>query len=191
MTATYLCTAAAAGGDIYLRGAREEHLRAVTDRLRESGCNILSDRGGIICHAPARLKAVSPVQTAPYPGFPTDAQAVLMAALTRADGCTVFEENMFSSRYRHVDELRRMGADIRVSGRTAVVRGVPDLYGADVSCTDLRGGACLCVAAAGASGETRVDCLRHIDRGYENIERDLQALGVNIRRETDKCPETD
>ena len=133
------------------------------------------------------MKAVRPVRTAPYPGFPTDAQAVLMAALLRSRGATVFEENLFESRYRHVDELVRMGANIRVSGRTAVVTGVEQLHGAAVRCTDLRGGAALCVAALAAEGETRVTEIDHIDRGYEQIARDLRALGAEIvRTETDK-----
>ena len=180
--ATYLCAAASAGGEIYLRDAKEGHLRAAVAALRESGCQIASDAGGISCRATGQRKAVAPVRTAPYPGFPTDAQSVLMAALLRADGATVFEENLFESRYRHVGELRRMGADIRVFGRVAVVNGVSDLHGAAVECTDLRGGAALCVAALAAEGETRVGCLRHIDRGYEDLRRDLSLLGGDVVR---------
>ena len=105
-----------------------------------------------------------------------------MAALLRCRGATVFEENLFSSRYRHVDELTRMGADIRTSGRTAVVLGAERLHGAAVRCTDLRGGAALCVAALAADGETVISEITHIDRGYEHIERDLAALGADIRR---------
>ena len=180
--ATYLCAAASAGGEIFLRDAKEEHLRAVASVLRESGCQITSDSAGIFCRAASRLKAVGPIRTAPYPGFPTDAQSVLMAALLRSDGNTVFEENLFENRYRHVGELRRMGADIRVFGRVAVVNGVAALHGASVECTDWRGGAALCVAALAADGETRVGCLRHLDRGYENPERDLSLLGADIAR---------
>lgn len=177
--ATYLCAAASAGGEVFLRGAREEHLSTVTAVLREAGCSVLSDREGIACACEGRLTAVRPVRTAPYPGFPTDAQAILMAALLRCRGATVFEENMFASRYRHVDELTRMGADIRVSGRAAVVCGVETLHGAPVRCTDLRGGAALCVAALAAEGETRVAETGHIARGYEDIVRDLRALGAD------------
>ena len=130
------------------------------------------------------------MRTAPYPGFPTDAQAVLMAALLRARGASVFEEHIFENRYRHVDELVRMGADIRVSGRVAVVSGVEALHGASVRCTDLRGGAALCVAALAAEGETWVTEIGHIDRGYVGIERDLAMLGADIRRiETEKKQE--
>ena len=180
--ATYLCAAASAGGEIFLRGAREEHLSTVTAVLREAGCSILSDAAGIACASRDRLSAVRPVRTAPYPGFPTDAQAILMAALLKSRGATVFEENMFSSRYRHVDELSRMGADIRVSGRAAVVTGTERLHGAPVRCTDLRGGAALCVAALAAEGETTVREIGHIDRGYEDIARDLRRLGADIVR---------
>ena len=185
--ATYLCAAASAGGTALLRGAREQHLSTVTAVLRQAGCDIVSDQAGIACVCRRRLGAVRTVRTAPYPGFPTDAQAVLMAALLRSRGATVFEENIFENRYRHVDELVRMGADIQVSGRTAVVTGVDALQGAPVRCTDLRGGAALCVAALAAEGETRVMEIGHIDRGYESIERDLRALGACIRRTETDC----
>ena len=180
VAATYLCAACAAGGDIFLRRAREEHLATVTASLRQAGCAITSDTAGIACRCIGRPRAVRPVRTAPYPGFPTDAQAILMAALVRSEGTTVFEENIFENRYRHVDELIRMGADIRVSGRTAVVTGVEHLSGAAVRCTDLRGGAALCVAALAAEGESRLFETGHIERGYEDIVRDLGALGARI-----------
>ncbi|MBQ8390614.1 MAG: UDP-N-acetylglucosamine 1-carboxyvinyltransferase [Oscillibacter sp.] len=183
VTATYLCACAAAGGDVYIRRAREEHLSAVTEALRRAGCNVRADEGGIrCCLSRGRLRAVPVVRTAPYPGFPTDAQAVLMAALLKGKGTTGFEENMFENRYRHVDELRRMGAKIHVSGRTAVLSGVERLTGAAVTATDLRGGAALCVAALGAEGASRVREIAHIDRGYEDIARDLRALGATIQR---------
>jgi len=182
VTATYLCAAAASGGEAFLRGAREKDLAAVTAVLRESGCGIRPEQDGLFCVCPEGLTAPRPVRTAPYPGFPTDAQAVLMAALLKSRGTTVFEENMFESRYRHVDELARMGADIRVSGRVAVVNGVDRLHGTSVHCTDLRGGAALCVAALAAEGTSRVCGIEHIDRGYEDIARDLRALGAEIVR---------
>ena len=180
--ATYLCAAASAGGDIFLRGAREAHLSTVTAALREAGCAITADSGGIACRCGGRLNAPRPIRTAPYPGFPTDAQAIVMAALLRCRGAAVFEENLFSSRYRHVDELARMGADIRTSGRVAVVLGVERLRGAAVRSTDLRGGAALCVAALTAEGETVVSDIAHIDRGYQSLEQDLTALGAEIKR---------
>ena len=183
--ATYLCAAASAGGEVFLRRAREEHLSTVTAVLREAGCAIRSGEGGIACICRERPAAVRPVRTAPYPGFPTDAQAILMAALLRCRGAAVFEENMFENRYRHVGELARMGASVQVSGRTAVVTGVERLHGAPVRCTDLRGGAALCVAALAAEGETEISETGHIDRGYEDIARDLRALGAEVfRRES-------
>ena len=188
VAATYLCAAASAGGTALLRDAREEHLTTLTAVLREAGCGIVSDRAGIACTCRCPLRAVRPVRTAPYPGFPTDAQAVLMAALLRSRGATVFEENIFENRYRHVDELIRMGADIQVSGRTAVVTGVERLQGAPVRCTDLRGGAALCVAALAAEGETCVMDIAHIDRGYEDLARDLRALGADARRTETENP---
>ena len=147
VAATYLAAAAAAGGDLLLRGVDYRHLSTVLAPLHEAGCRIRSEDGLIRLQSDGRLRGVSPIRTAPYPGFPTDAQAVLMAALLRARGTTVFVENVFENRYRHVDELARMGADVRVEGRVAVVCGVERLHGAPVRCTDLRGGAALAVAA--------------------------------------------
>lgn len=187
VAATYLCAAASAGGNVFLQDAKEQHLSTVTAVLREAGCRIRSDYTGIFCDCKGRLKSVQPIRTAPYPGFPTDAQAILMAAMLRSEGVTIFEENLFTSRYRHVDELVRMGADIRVFGRTAVVNGTEKLHGALARCTDLRGGAALCVAALAADGETHVVEIGHIDRGYEDIVRDLRALGADVVRiETDE-----
>lgn len=182
VAATYLAAAAAAGGDVTVRGVDWRHLSTVTAAFCEAGCRISSqkDRIHIICARP--LNGVSPVRTAPYPGFPTDAQAPVMAALARSMGTTVFVENMFENRYRHVDELARMGADIRVEGRVAVVCGVPRLHANRVRAADLRGGAALAVAALGAEGETVLSGLQHIDRGYECLERDLSALGAEIKR---------
>ena len=180
--ATYLCAVASAGGEGFLRGAREQHLSTVTAVLREAGCDVRRSAEGIACACRGRPKAVRPVRTAPYPGFPTDAQAVLMAALLRSRGTTVFEENIFENRYRHVDELTRMGADIRVAGRVAVVTGTEILHGTNLRCTDLRGGAALCVAALAAEGQTHVSEIGHIDRGYQDIVGDLRALGADIAR---------
>jgi len=182
VAATYLGAIASAGGEGFLRNAREEHLSTVTAVLRGAGCEIRVEEAGIACCCRERLRAVRPVRTAPYPGFPTDAQAVLMAALLCSRGATVFEEHIFENRYRHVDELIRMGADIRVSGRVAVVSGVEALHGAAVRCTDLRGGAALCVAALAAEGETSVSEIEHIDRGYACMEQDLGMLQADIRR---------
>ncbi len=181
--ATYLCAAAAVGGEVHLTGAKEGHLSTVTAALREAGCTVAADEEGITLRRRRALQGIRPIHTAPYPGFPTDAQAVLMAALARSRGATVFEENIFTSRFRHVDELSRMGADIRVSGRVAVVNGVERLHGASVQSTDLRGGAALCVAALAAEGESAVSGVEHIDRGYEDLAKTLVELGADISRD--------
>ncbi len=180
VAATYLSAAAAAGGEVELRQVEHSHLSTVTAALHAAGCQIHSGAGQIVLRSGGRLKSIGTVRTAPYPGFPTDAQAILMAALLRGQGATVFVENIFENRFRHVDELCRMGADISVAGRVAVVTGVPALSGASVRCTDLRGGAALMVAGLAAGGETRIDDIFHIQRGYEDAVRDLQALGARI-----------
>ncbi len=182
VAATYLTAAAAAGGSVEVTGVDWRTLSTVTAVLKEAGCQVASGADRIFLRTEGPLKGVRPVRTAPYPGFPTDAQAPLMAALAGGTGCTVFVENMFESRYRHVDELIRMGADIRVEGRVAVVYGVSRLHGAPVMATDLRGGAALVVAALGAEGTSTVTGLHHIDRGYQSLEYDLQCLGASIRR---------
>ena len=179
---TYLAAAAAAGGEVALTGADWRTLMPVTAVLSEAGCRVHSEPGRIALTCSAPLRGVRPIRTAPYPGFPTDAQAPLMAALCKSRGCTVFVENMFDSRYRHVDELRRMGADIRTEGRVAVVYGVPRLHGARVRAADLRGGAALAVAALGAEGTTRLEDAGHIARGYQSLDGDLRALGAKIRQ---------
>ena len=180
--ATYLTAAAAAGGDVTVRGVDYRHLSTVSAILREAGCEVSSDRDTVRLIADCPLRSVRPVRTNPYPGFPTDAQPPVMAALTRGEGTTVFVENMFENRYRHVDELVRMGADIRVEGRVAVVSAVSRLHGSTVRAADLRGGAALVVAALGAEGETVLSGLHHIDRGYAQLEENLSALGAEIKR---------
>ena len=181
--ATYLCAAACCGGDVTLRQVDYRALSTVTAALAEAGCRIRSDGDTVNIRSGGTLRSIRPVRTAPYPGFPTDAQPVLMAALLKSEGSTVFVENIFENRYRHVDELARMGAEIRVAGRVAVVTGRAALNGASVKSTDLRGGAALVIAALGAQGRSRVANLEHIDRGYESIERDLSLLGAEIRRQ--------
>ena len=181
VAATYLAAAAAAGGSVELTGVNCRHLSTVTAVLHEAGCRVYSGDDCILLESDGRPHAVSTVRTAPYPGFPTDAQAILMAALLRGGGTTVFVENIFENRYRHVDELRRMGAVISVADRVAVVTGVEKLHGARVRCTDLRGGAALMVAALAAEGESAISDIHHIRRGYEDPVRDLGALGADIR----------
>ena len=179
--ATYLAAAGAAGGDIELQSVCPGHLSGVLDALEEAGCRVERGESAIRLSGRGRLRGIKPIRTAPYPGFPTDAQAILMAALAGGEGATIFVENIFDSRYRHAAELSRMGADIRLAGRVAVVTGTP-LHGAQVSSTDLRGGAALAVAALGAEGVTRIDRLQHIDRGYDRLEDSLGQLGAEIIR---------
>ena len=180
--ATYLCAAAACGGDVCFTGVDYRCLSTVTGALTEAGCEVRSEGERVLLRSRGALRAVRPVRTAPYPGFPTDAQPALMAALLRSEGSTVFVENIFESRYRHVGELARMGAEIRVAGRVAVVSGVKALHGAAVESTDLRGGAALVLAGLQAEGATRVSRLEHVDRGYADVAGDLAALGARIER---------
>lgn len=183
VTATYLCAAAAAGGDVTLRNTQHRHLAAVTTALQQAGCTVTCGEDYIRLQRGAPLHAIAPVRTAPYPGFPTDGQAILMAALLQSRGTTVFVENIFQSRYRHVPELIRMGADIRTEGRVAVVCGTDTLHGAEVVATDLRGGAALTVAGLAAEGVTTVQGVGHIHRGYEDLPAHLRSLGAQITEE--------
>lgn len=179
--ATYLCSAAAAAGEVEVTGVAPDTLTAVLACLEEAGCSLRTGPDRIVLTSRAPLRGISPVRTAPYPGFPTDAQAILMAALAGGEGATLFVENIFDSRYRHVDELRRMGANIQLAGRAAMVSGVGRLHGAAVRSTDLRGGAALVVAALGAEGTTQVSDLRHIKRGYQALDKTLRTLGADLR----------
>ena len=181
--ATYLAAAAAAGGDVFLRDIDYRHLSTVTGVLRQAGCTLSCQEDGIRLVSDGCLRAVSPIRTAPYPGFPTDAQAVVMSALLRSSGTTVFVENIFESRYHHVPELVRMGADIRLEGRVAVVCGVDRLQAARVRAMDLRGGAALVIAGLQAHGVTTVEHLHHIRRGYSDLPGDLALLGAHIHTE--------
>ena len=177
---TYLCAAAAAGGQVTLSGINYRHLATVTTALHQAGCRLQCDDDTITLESSGRLRSIAPVHTSPYPGFPTDAQPLLMAALLRSEGATMFVENMFESRYRHVPELLRMGAEIRLEGRVAVVCGVTDLHGAAVRSADLRGGAALVIAGLQAQGVTLIHNIHHIHRGYQDIAGDLAALGAEV-----------
>ena len=182
VAATFLSAAAITSGEIELLEVIPSHFSTVTDALGEMGCYIKVGERSVYIKADRQLRAIKPVMTQPYPGFPTDAQPPLLAASLTAEGTTVFIENIFDNRYRHVGELRRMGADIKIEGRVAMVSGVKKLHGAPVSSTDLRGGAALCVAALGAEGVTDVLGLAHIDRGYDNLSGILEKLGADIAR---------
>ena len=182
VASTLLTAAAVTESDVELTDVIPEHFTTVTDTLRAMGCRIATESGNVRIRSSGRLKAIRPVKTEPYPGFPTDAQPQLMAAATRSEGTTVFVENIFENRYRHVNELRRLGADIVTEGRVAMVTGIKKLRGAQVVATDLRGGAALLVAALSAEGTTDISGLTHIDRGYDKIERTLLGLGADIAR---------
>jgi UDP-N-acetylglucosamine 1-carboxyvinyltransferase len=180
-TGTYLCATAVTGGETRLTGTSASYLDIVVDKLMDAGCDITPERDAIRVRAPRRLNAVS-LRTAPYPAFPTDMQAQFMAANCVAEGTAVIRETIFENRFMHAVELQRLGADIRIDGNTAVVKGVPRLQGATVMATDLRASASLVVAALAAEGETVVDRIYHLDRGYEALERKLVALGAKVRR---------
>ncbi|MBA3504680.1 MAG: UDP-N-acetylglucosamine 1-carboxyvinyltransferase [Betaproteobacteria bacterium] len=180
-TGTYLTAAAATGGDVTLTGTQPESLTAVLDKLREAGASIDVAGDAIRLRRSGPLAAID-VATAPHPGFPTDMQAQFMALATHAHGTATITENIFENRMMHVQELRRLGADIEVDGNTALVRGVGRLTGANVMATDLRASACLVIAGLIADGETTIDRIYHLDRGYERIEEKLLALGARIAR---------
>jgi len=180
-TGTYLCAAAVTGGDIRLVKTSAAYLDTVVDKLMDAGCEITVERDAIRLVAPKRLKAVS-LRTAPYPAFPTDMQAQFMAINCVADGVATIRETIFENRFMHVNELMRLGANIQIEGNNAVVRGVDHLDGATVMATDLRASASLVIAALVAQGETLIDRIYHLDRGYERIEEKLAKLGASVRR---------
>ena len=178
---TYMVAAAMTGGDVFIENAISEHLKPVVAKLKEAGAEIEEDIAGVRVRAHGRLKAID-LKTMPYPGFPTDMQAQFMAMLAVAEGTSVVTETVFENRFMHVDELVRMGAQIRVDGRAATVEGGRTLKGAAVRATDLRAGAAMVLAGLVADGETRVGYIHHIDRGYDDLVAKLVALGADIRR---------
>lgn len=180
--ATYMTAAAITGSTLTLSSVIPDHLAPVLPVMEESGCRIDLYDNAVCVAAPERLNRIKSVRTMPYPGFPTDAQAPVMAMAAVANGTSIFVENIFESRYKHVGELLRLGANIKVEGRVAVVEGVKRLSGASVEASDLRGGAALVVAGLAAQGTTEVYGLHHLDRGYECIEKNLALLGADIRR---------
>ena len=160
-----------------------DEMTAILEALREMGCALTVERDRVAVVSPKRLAPFRSLMTSPHPGFPTDMQAQMLALATRACGTSVLTENVFENRFNHVPDLCRMGADVIVAGRTAIVRGVETLHGARVAAHDLRGGAALVLAALCAEGETLVDEAEHIDRGYESLETELNALGARVTRE--------
>jgi UDP-N-acetylglucosamine 1-carboxyvinyltransferase len=180
-TGTYLCAAAATGGNIRLTNTSAANLDAVIDKLFDTGCELLIERTAITLQAPPRLKAVS-IRTAPYPAFPTDMQAQFMAVNCVAEGSAVIRETIFENRFMHAVELIRLGADIKIDASNAMVTGVGHLDGATVMATDLRASASLVIAGLVAQGETLIERIYHLDRGYERIEEKLGQLGARVRR---------
>jgi UDP-N-acetylglucosamine 1-carboxyvinyltransferase len=180
-TGTFLCAVAAAGGDVTLQGAHADHLDAVIDKLREAGVSIEAGDGWIRVRASGRPRAVG-FRTSEYPAFPTDMQAQFMAVDCIAEGTARISETIFENRFMHVNELVRLGAQIAVDGKTAVVSGVPALSGATVMATDLRASASLVIAGLVAQGETVVDRIYHLDRGYDRMEAKLRGIGADIER---------
>ncbi len=180
-TGTYLCAAAATAGHIRLTHTSAAYLDAVVDKLLDAGCEIAIERDAIALQAPAKLKSVS-LRTAPYPAFPTDMQAQFMAINCVAEGSAIIRETIFENRFMHAVELIRLGADIRVDAHNAMVTGVDHLEGATVMATDLRASASLVIAGLVAQGETLIERIYHLDRGYENMEQKLSQLGAAVQR---------
>ncbi len=179
---TLLAAGLATGGEVAVTGVDPAVLESTLDKLREAGAELELDAVGVRARLAGRLRGIR-VETAPFPGYPTDMQAQVMALLCLADGSSVVSEHIFENRFMHVPELQRLGADITLSGRSAHIRGVPALMGAPLMATDLRASAGLLVAALAAEGRSVVNRVYHIDRGYERIEEKLRGLGANIRRE--------
>ncbi len=180
--ATYLCCAAITGGEVLLRGAMPQHMTSVFPVLKEAGCTLRHSAGNIFLSAQRRPRPLSDVQTMPYPGFPTDALSPAMALASVARGTSYFRETIFENRYKMVAELSKMGAKVKIDGRMAVIEGVSRLHSAPLCCTDLRGGAALCCAALAAEGESYIADIHHIERGYQDFDKNLRSLGAIIDR---------
>lgn len=184
---TYMCATALCGGTVKINSINEDHLVSVLPRFEEMGCEVSGKKGTVVVRSNGILHRIKDVSTKEYPGFPTDAQPLMLAAVTKAHGTSLFVENIFSNRFKYVEGLLKMGANIKVIDRVAVVEGVPRLTSADVEATDLRGGAALVLAALVAEGRSAISQVCHIDRGYQSIEQVLTSLGANIKRENEKC----
>ena len=184
---TYAIAVCATGGRVVLSGARVDHMDLVLSKLGDAGVDVLATEEGIAVTMGARARCVDLV-TLPYPGFPTDLQPQMMALLAAAEGTSIVTENVFESRFMFVDELNRMGADIRTEGHHAVIRGVERLSAAPVRALDIRAGAAMVIASLGADGVTEIENLYHVDRGYQDLEAKLLGLGAQVRRERERTP---
>ena len=179
-TGTFLCAAAMSQGNIIIENTNINHITAIISKLEEANCKLNLEKDKIELKAPKKLKALE-IRTMPYPGFPTDMQSIFVSMLTIAKGTSIIVENIFESRYKFTQELIRMGAKITIEGKSAIVKGTRKLYGANVNATDLRGGAALVLAGIVAKGETTIENIEYILRGYENLNKKLENLGVNIK----------
>src|SRR5699024_8230056 len=178
---TYMIATAMTKGEVILNNIITDHLLSIISKLREAGVIIFTNGSSLKVIAPKKLYALEMLQTLPFPGFPTDMQAQFMSLLTVANGTSIINETIFENRFKHADELVRMGASIKTFGKIAVIKGVKDLTGAKVSSKDLRGGAALILAGLVAQGETVVDQIYHVNRGYDNMHVVLENLGANIK----------
>ncbi|MGR5909253.1 UDP-N-acetylglucosamine 1-carboxyvinyltransferase [Bacillus pacificus] len=185
---TFMVAAAITGGDILIENAVPEHLRSITAKMEEMGVKIIEENEGVRVIGPDKLKAVD-IKTMPHPGFPTDMQSQMMALLLQADGTSMITETVFENRFMHVEEFRRMNADIKIEGRSVIMNGPNSLQGAEVAATDLRAAAALILAGLVSEGYTRVTELKHLDRGYVNFHKKLAALGATIERVNEKVEE--
>lgn len=181
--ATYMAAVAVTSGAVRLTNVQPETVMPVFSAFEEAGCSLTVAENEILLRSPAVLRGMKEIRTMPYPGFPTDAQAPVMAMAAVAEGNTLLVETIFENRFKYVGELNRMGAHIRVLGRMAVAQGVPRLFGAEMACTDLRGGAAMVVAALAAEGYSQISAVQHIDRGYQDLVECLRGLGAVISRE--------
>ena len=184
IASTYMAAAAVTGGDVRILDTRAEHITPVIPVFEQAGCKVDCGENSVHILAPVRLRSVQTVRTMPYPGFPTDSQAAVMAMLSVAHGTSVMIENIFENRYRHVRELCRLGADIMTEGKVAVIKGVETLTGACVCAADLRAGTALAVAGLAAQGSTTIENVSLIDRGWQDMEEKLRSLGAEIERES-------
>ena len=181
---TFMTAAAITGGNVLVKGAVPEHLASLIAKMKEMGVEIIEEAEGLRVIGPETLKAVD-IKTMPHPGFPTDMQSQMMALLLRAEGTSMITETVFENRFMHVEEFRRMNADIKIEGRSVITNGPSNLQGAEVAATDLRAAAALILAGLVADGVTRVTELKHLDRGYVDFHGKLAALGADIERITD------
>lgn len=180
-TGTFLCLSAINRTNLIIQNANPVHITPVIDKLEEMGCKISVNKNQITIDTPKKIKAID-IKTMPYPGFPTDMQSVFATVLTTAKGTSVVVENIFESRYKYIQELKRMGAKVTIEGKTAIIKGTKKLYGTTVKATDLRGGAALVLAGTVAKGTSKIENIEYILRGYENFDTKLKNIGVDITK---------